>query len=397
MRVMAIAREIKVGLFVLMGFLGASVVIFLIGDNRSAFDSKVPFRAFFDDVQGLKRGSTVRMGGVNIGTVARVRFPDDLEQRRIEVVLDVVEREARRIRVDSVVGIAPKGLLGDKMLTVTAGSPDQPPAQAGSLLEGDMPQDFTALLGRLDSMSVKAEGVLSNLEDASSALADQQLRADLQRSVGSLANVLGALETGGGYAARILRDEREADRISGVVERLDQTTARLDGLLAEATEVVDRVNRGPGLLHEVVYGESGAQSLAQIGTAAAELGETLRGVREGSGLAHGLLFGDRNGESLAGDVAAVSQDLRAMVSDLRQGKGSLGALLVDPSVYEDLKLLLGNVQRNQALRALVRYSIQRDDGVPQVEVVDPATAPAARDTSAETAGPVDVDATATPR
>jgi hypothetical protein len=38
-------------------------------------------------------------------------------------------------------------------------------------------------------------------------------------------------------------------------------------------------------------------------------------------------------------------------------------------VYEDLKLLLGNVQRNQTLRALVRYSIQRD--APNVEVVDP--------------------------
>jgi hypothetical protein len=56
---------------------------------------------------------------------------------------------------------------------------------------------------------------------------------------------------------------------------------------------------------------------------------------------------------------------------MRQGKGTLGALLVDPSVYEDLKMLLGNVQRNQALRALVRYSIQKDDGAPAVEVVDP--------------------------
>jgi phospholipid/cholesterol/gamma-HCH transport system substrate-binding protein len=88
------------------------------------------------------------------------------------------------------------------------------------------------------------------------------------------------------------------------------------------------------------------------------------------------LFGDGGDEKVAGDVSAMSSDLRAMVSDLRQGKGTLGALLVDPSVYEDLKLLLGNVQRNQALRALVRYSIQRDDGVPQVEVVDPQPRPA---------------------
>jgi phospholipid/cholesterol/gamma-HCH transport system substrate-binding protein len=103
-------------------------------------------------------------------------------------------------------------------------------------------------------------------------------------------------------------------------------------------------------------------------------------VREGNGLAHGLLFGDTGaggggdnavGRKVADDVAGMSQDLRAMVNDMRQGKGTLGALLVDPSVYEDLKMLLGNVQRNQTLRALVRYSIQRDDGTPGVEVVDP--------------------------
>jgi len=67
----------------------------------------------------------------------------------------------------------------------------------------------------------------------------------------------------------------------------------------------------------------------------------------------------------------MSTDLRALLAGLREGKGTLGALLVDPSVYEDLKMLLGNVQRNQALRALVRYSIQRDDGSPGVQIVDP--------------------------
>jgi len=50
----------------------------------------------------------------------------------------------------------------------------------------------------------------------------------------------------------------------------------------------------------------------------------------------------------------VSGDLKQMLTDMRAGKGTLGALLVDPSVYEDLKLMLGNVERNRTLRALVR-------------------------------------------
>ena len=66
-----------------------------------------------------------------------------------------------------------------------------------------------------------------------------------------------------------------------------------------------------------------------------------------------------------------SADFRQVVSDMRAGKGTLGALLVDPSVYEDLKLMLGNVERNRALRALVRYSIKRDEKSPALEVHDP--------------------------
>jgi phospholipid/cholesterol/gamma-HCH transport system substrate-binding protein len=49
------------------------------------------------------------------------------------------------------------------------------------------------------------------------------------------------------------------------------------------------------------------------------------------------------------------------VSDeVSQGKGTVGALLKDPTVYQDLKLLVGNVRRSRMLRALVRYTIAHD-------------------------------------
>jgi phospholipid/cholesterol/gamma-HCH transport system substrate-binding protein len=56
---------------------------------------------------------------------------------------------------------------------------------------------------------------------------------------------------------------------------------------------------------------------------------------------------------------------------MKAGRGTIGALLVDPSVYEDIKSLVGNVERNQVLRALVRYSIKQDEGQkPHAEVKD---------------------------
>jgi len=48
----------------------------------------------------------------------------------------------------------------------------------------------------------------------------------------------------------------------------------------------------------------------------------------------------------------------------------IGALLTDPSVYEDIKRLVGDLERNDILRALVRYSIRRDEPREPVEVTE---------------------------
>jgi hypothetical protein len=70
----------------------------------------------------------------------------------------------------------------------------------------------------------------------------------------------------------------------------------------------------------------------------------------------------------------------------------VGALLVDPSVYEDLKAVLGNVERNDVLRALVRYSIKQDEKKPPVEVSAPSAGAPAVGTSAKVEAPAPVTA-----
>ena len=68
------ARNIRVGLFVLAGLFFSGLVIFLIGDERRLFERAVPYQAAFQDVQGLKAGAPIRMGGVDIGHVSSVGY-----------------------------------------------------------------------------------------------------------------------------------------------------------------------------------------------------------------------------------------------------------------------------------------------------------------------------------
>ena len=125
--------------------------------------------------------------------------------------------------------------------------------------------------------------------------------------------------------------------------------------------MTNQVKQGPGIAHALVY--DGALSKDTAGTLQ-EVHEDLKAIREGNGLAHALLYGDDPSQHAMANLNAMSDDLRAITAGLRQGKGTLGALLVDPTVYEDIKSVVGNVERNEVLRALVRYSIKADEQRP---------------------------------
>jgi phospholipid/cholesterol/gamma-HCH transport system substrate-binding protein len=359
---MATSKEMRVGAFVLAGLIIVGVVIFLIGDEKRAFEAKVIFHTSFGDVQGLRAGAPVRLGGVDIGAVSRVAHADDPADPRLYVDMRIVRREAARIRQDTVAKISNRGLLGDKMIELTVGSPHAPPVAPDGVIQGEEPADFTNVFSQVGSLAHHAEAILDNLEVTTRSLANTQMQEDLRSSTHSVSVILKQISEGQGFAHKVLSDPAEADRIARLINSLDGAASEFQGTAAEARRAVARVNQGPGFLHEFLYGEKSQNALADLGGAAGEVAATLRGIREGNGLAHSLLYGgDPTNKQMADNVGAMTTDLRQIVADLRAGKGTLGALLVDPSVYEDIKGVLGNVQRNDALRALVRYSIKQDE------------------------------------
>lgn len=359
------ARNFRVGLFVLAGLCFSGLVIFLIGDERRLFESSVEFRAKFSDVQGLKSGAPVRMGGVDVGHVSGVGYGKTPGDTTIYVKLSIVRFEAGRVKTDSIAKVAAKGLLGDKMIEITKGKAEAsiPP---GSDIRSEEPGD---MFGKVGGMADKADLVLDNINKVTGSLANEDLHRDIRASVSSLSVVLKQVEGGDGYPHKFITDKAEAERISHLLSSLDRTATELNATLADVRKVAARVESGPGFAHDVIYGDGPKRELAAFGNAAGELALTLRGIRESDSLAHDVVYGGKgNGAEALANVTAITADLRAITADLRKGKGTVGALLVDPSVYEDMKVLLGNVQRNDVLRALVRYSIKQDEKKPDVKV-----------------------------
>jgi phospholipid/cholesterol/gamma-HCH transport system substrate-binding protein len=309
--------------------------------------------------------------------VQSVAYGDNPNDNHLRITMDIVRAEARRIRSDSIATIGNKGLLGDKMVVIKVGNPDKPALGPGSIIPSEPPTDLSVITDRLAGISEKADAVMSNLQKTTDTFADPGVREDLRKTVHSLSNIVESVDRGDGYIGRLLHDPAEARRISQSVANLQRASGELDGILNGVQSTVTRVNQGPGFAHDVVYGEGPTQAIDQIGRAAGELATTLEGIRNGNGLAKSVIYGDDATQQLISDLNKITADAREIMAGIRAGKGTIGALMVDPSVYEDVKLLLGNVQRNKALRALVRYSIQRDEKIQPVEVKDPASAPAA--------------------
>ncbi|MFT3766118.1 MAG: MlaD family protein [Minicystis sp.] len=359
------ARNFRVGLFVLGGLLFSALVIFLIGDERRLFESSVEFRAKFSDVQGLKAGAPVRMGGVDIGHVGTVGYGKTPGDTTIYVNISIVKAEAGRIKTDSIARVAAKGLLGDKMIEITRGK-EAAPVPPGTDIRSEDPSD---MFGKVGGMADKADAALDNITKVTENLANEQLHRDLRQSVASLNNVLKQVSEGDGYPHKLITDKQEAERISHMLASLDHTAQELSLTLGEVRKVAARVETGPGFAHDVIYGDGPKKEMAAFGNAAQEIALTLKGVRESDSLTHDVLYGGKgNGAEAIANITAITADLRAITADMRKGKGTVGALLVDPSVYEDMKVLLGNVQRNDVLRALVRYSIKQDEKKPDVKV-----------------------------
>jgi phospholipid/cholesterol/gamma-HCH transport system substrate-binding protein len=375
-----VSRDVKVGVFVALSLLVLGATIFLLGSEANLFSPHTEMRTSFRDVQGLARGSPVRMGGVDIGRVLGVAYDRDTKSSSIVVHMLIQSDQVGRIRTDSVASIGGRGMLGDKMVQITVGSVDKPLLPSSELVPSQESQDIMAIVASMQSVAQGVDRVVQNLEKTTSTLAEEDFRGNIKESVDHLNGILGSLEAKEGYVGRLLNDPKEAETLSQTVHNLKKASAELEQMLASGRALLDQARSGPGLVHEVLYGQDSEKAVAQLGGAAEQIGLALRGIREGDSFAHSMLY-DPKSAQMVDNLNQATADFREITRDVRLGKGTVGALLSDPSVYEDLKLLLGNVGRNRSLRALVRYSIHQDEEAGRVEPKGTALPPAAESES----------------
>ena len=165
------------------------------------------------------------------------------------------------------------------------------------------------------------------------------------------------VETGEGMAHQLIYDGESGKSLKVSMGEVEDALTALASNLEKLDRVMNEVEQGRGLVHELVYGQDGPKTLKKAKGVLSELEMVVGDIRQGPGLLHNIIYRDDNGEFIS-NLNEATHDIQLLTAEIKDGRGTLGALVKDPSIYEDIKLLLGNVQRNATVKALLRYAIE---------------------------------------
>jgi len=347
---------IRTGLFVSGALVLAGIVIFLIGKESRLFERHIRYHAKFENVEGLRLDSPVRIGGLDVGRIRSIDFSRDLEDRRIKVIMQISSRFANRVRADSSAYIGSRGVLGDKVIEISQGSASAEPIPDEGEIKTVTSADLTSLLKAGGEVLENAVAISRDIRQAVATYTEPGLRQDVAGLIKNLRQITAEIESGRGFLHALIYDKQVTADGKRLFAGLARDAERVDRALGDVEQILNEVRAGNGTLHALLYERGGIKAVSELGDAAGALAKLLRGAEQSrNSPVHQLFYGDAR--NLLSDLGAAAADLKVITATIRSGEGTVGALINDPTIYEDLRTVLGNVKRNYILRELVRYSI----------------------------------------
>jgi outer membrane protein OmpA-like peptidoglycan-associated protein len=132
----------RVGVLVVMALVFLSIGVFLIGNKDFLFSSTYRLKAEFQNVAGLNNGAAVRIGGIHQGTVKEIDLPSQPDGK-VTVVMNVKSETRNIIKKDSRASIKTEGLLGDKYVEISFGSPKADAIGEDGTIASEMQRDMS--------------------------------------------------------------------------------------------------------------------------------------------------------------------------------------------------------------------------------------------------------------
>jgi len=375
--------EIKVGVFLLLSV--GVVVAFLIVLGNFGFSSGQTFYVDLTNSGGLRKGAKIKISGVRAGNLSEIRFlgVSEVDEQGnpiyVRVTIQIFDEMVGSLTEGSAFFVSTEGLLGEKYIEVTPGPPGSRPIEPGSVLRGEPPVELQVLAARAAGMMDKVQKLLEGDRGDISGMADnlkevlertrritETLDAELpglvdrgnetlDKATASLDKLDGFVEDG----RELIQGEkgiREAvahvSDLSVTIEaELPHLVDSLDELMEESHQLVAETRKTVASLEdELAATTRDARGLiARAGriVSSVDLTELIEDLR--TSMVELVENFNNTGKLLAGLAVrtdGVVADLADVISYVMKGKGTLGAILKDREIYDDVRELVLDLKRN---------------------------------------------------
>ena len=335
----------KVGAFFVAALALAAVLVWQIQGLRIGKGRTQRISVVFPDVAGLSEKSTVRLAGVPVGKVRKIRLDS---QGRAVVDLDV--NEDVDLRMGASASIANLGLLGEKYVELIPGPVGANPLPEGSTLRGGAPVSFDEITKLARDIEVDIKSISKNLnESLGGPEGEERLRTIVEN-------------------VRIITDDLRV-MVASNRGNVDSTISNFREFSAMMTQLVDRIDRLVASNQGNVSGSiANIRDITQkLETTADNLNQITAKIRGGEGTVGKLVESEETHKNLNDALLAVKEG----VGGLNKAIGGVGR------IHLDLGLRTEYLARNSKGKGYVTVDVTKDNS-PQFYQLELSTQPLGR-------------------
>ena len=285
----------RVGLFMLVALVILGVFVIKIEEiPLGARGGRERVEAIFPSVAGLDEKSPVRIAGVRVGIVERIRLDGSKALVTLAVDRDVTLHEGARAEVSSL------GMLGDKYVELFPGDPGAPPLKRGTVLQGTSPIGFDQALKSFNDAFANIDAVTASLR-------------------------------------KTMAGPEGERRLQEIVENVRELTASIRDLVES-----NRANVDATLANVRSFSESLKTELPRFADKLVALADDIDSlVKENRGNVNATLG---NVKDLTAELRVSAENLNRITGKIASGQGSVGKLVNDESTVNNLNSALKSVE-----------------------------------------------------
>ncbi len=325
--------QLKVGIVVIVASITLATLIVLMSGG-GMFTSKMLLRSYFPDAGGLAEGAPVRLSGVEIGNVKKIRVVPGRPLTPVEITVKVNTKYTFFLRKDSKTILTTAGVLGQTYINIDSSKAAGPPAQDGDVLASkqvagydDVVRAANSTLQNMDVLVQQLNSIVTAVQSGQGSVGkliyDPSLYNRVNSTVAQFQNLVSDIAQGQGSLGKLITDDELYRKANATIDKVNQ--------------MIDEVNSGQGsigkLLKDPALYDNANQTVSNVKHLTEE-------INAGKGALGKLAKDQEFADKLQNTINRLSE----MLDRLNAGEGSAGKFLRDPALYDNTNKLLADTQ-----------------------------------------------------